>query len=107
MEMTTSISIEELKSLLARGDAPNLLDVRRKADYEGSPETIPGGTWRDPEKMDEWIALVPSGRSTLVYCVKGGSVSRSVADQLEKEGRDAAFLEGGIRAWIERGEPVE
>lgn len=105
--MANSIGIEELKKLLAEGDMPDLIDVRRKAEYDGSPETIPGATWRDPEKIDEWISQIPSGRRALVYCAKGGTVGRSVADRLAQEGLDAAFLEGGIRAWIERGEPLE
>lgn len=105
--MTDSVSIENLKKLLEGGGAPVLLDVRRKAEYEASPKTIPGAVWRDPEKVHEWASEIPSGRRALVYCAKGGTVGRSVADRLAQEGFDAAFVKGGIKAWIEQGEPLE
>jgi hypothetical protein len=61
------------------------------------PKIIPGALWRDPEKIDQWISELPTGIPTVVYCVKGGSVSRSVADLLRKAGLVALFLEGGSR----------
>ena len=105
--MTNSIDIEALKKMLTGSDAPVLLDVRRKADYEAAPKKIPGATWRDPEKIDAWVADLPPGRPAVVYCVKGGSVSQSVVDRLHKENREASFLEGGLKAWAESGQPVE
>jgi len=36
-----------------------------------------------------------------VYCVKGGSVSQSIADQLKNKNYNVKFLEGGIKAWKE------
>jgi rhodanese-related sulfurtransferase len=104
--MAASIDIKELKRLLTSGNATTLLDVRRKEDYEASPKKIPGATWHDPNKIEEWVADLPHGAPTVVYCVKGGAVSQSVAERLQQEGREAAFLEGGIKAWIEQGEPV-
>jgi rhodanese-related sulfurtransferase len=105
--MANSIDNKELKRLLTTGDALILLDVRRKKDYEASPKKITGATWHDPEKIDEWIKDLPFGGRTIVYCVKGGSVSQSVATGLQQEGHEVAFLEGGIKAWSELGEPVK
>lgn len=105
--MTNSIDDKELKKRITGDDPPILLDVRRKADYEAFPGRIPGASWRDPEKIDAWVRELPSGRPTVVYCVKGGSVSRSVVDRLHKEGREARFLEGGIKVWMENGHSVE
>lgn len=105
--MTHSIDIDELSKLLSPGNAVTLLDVRRKMDYEANPRRIAGSEWRDPERIDAWVKQVPSGRRTLVYCVKGGSVSQSAADRLQQEGLDAAFLEGGLKKWIDSGRPVE
>jgi rhodanese-related sulfurtransferase len=97
-----------LKNLMA--NSPNLavFDVRRKSDYEAAPQAIGSAVWLDPENADEWIAEeVPPERSVVVYCAKGGSVSQSVADRLQRHHRDVRFLEGGIKAWIDLGEPVE
>lgn len=50
---------------------------------------------------------MPVGKRIVVYCVKGGSVSQSVAERLRKEGLDALFLEGGLKAWIDNGQSVQ
>jgi rhodanese-related sulfurtransferase len=63
--------------------------------------------YRNPEKIDVWDKDLPTGRSIVVYCVKGGSVSHSVTERLRNAGVNAVFLEGGIKAWIESGLPVE
>jgi rhodanese-related sulfurtransferase len=105
--MTNSITIQELNILLTGKTAPALLDVRRKSDYDATPIRIAGATWYDPEKIDDWLKCLPAGRTTVVYCVRGGSVSQSVAERLRKEGRDVRFLEGGLKAWTESGQLVE
>jgi uncharacterized protein len=83
------------------------LDVRRKSDYEANPLKIKSAAWHDPVKIDTWIKQLPVGRRTMVYCAKGGSVSQSVTDRLRGEGVDAVFIEGGLKNWIESGQPVE
>ena len=50
--MTSSIDIHTLNKMLGAGDAPVLLDVRRKADYEATPQKIAGARWCDPENID-------------------------------------------------------
>ena len=77
--MTHSIEIDELNKFLSTGDTVTLLDVRRRTDYEAAPQKIAGAVWRDPEKIDLWATQLPAGNRTVVYCVKGGSVSQSVA----------------------------
>lgn len=104
-KMANSITCEELKARLENDTAMVLLDVRRRVDYEAAPQTIARGVWLDPEKADEWSDEIPRDRPVVVYCVKGGSVSQSVADRLQQGHPDVRFLEGGIKAWAELGEP--
>ncbi|MGB5983724.1 MAG: HDIG domain-containing metalloprotein [Desulfobacterales bacterium] len=104
--MTTSIDINELNQRMSSGGQVTLLDVGRKADANASPKCIAGAVYRDPEKIDAWIKELPAGRPAVVYCVKGGSVSQSVTERLRKEGIEAVFLEGGLKAWTEGGQPV-
>lgn len=105
--MADSIPPQELRALLESDRKPILLDVRRKADFEASPMKIGNAVWHDPEKADDWIQDVPQDRPVVVYCVKGGSVSQSIADKLQQNHPDAKFLQGGIKAWEDLGEPVE
>ena len=97
--MAQSVSIDELETMVAQGVAPALLDVRRKSDYEAAPETIADARWYDPETVDSWSGAIPGDRPVIVYCVKGGSVSQSVADRLSEKRVDVRYLEGGILAW--------
>ena len=105
--MTSSINIHTLNKMIGTGNAPVLLDVRRKADYEATPQKITGATWCDPENIDRWVKDLPSGRPIVLYCVKGGPVSQSAVERLRKEGLDAALVEGGLKAWIDSGQPVQ
>ena len=105
--MADSIDINKLNRLMASGETPFLIDVRRKADYEADPKKIADAIWRDPEKIEDWIKDLPPSAPAVIYCVKGGSVSQSIADRMRKEGLDAVFLEGGIKAWTENDRPLE
>ena len=99
--MTESISVQDLQKLLKEKRNISILDVRRKSDYESSPQKIENAIWYDPEKIDEWINEISKDREVIVYCVKGGSVSQSVTDQLQKQQCNVRFIEGGIKAWNE------
>ena len=105
--MADSITTQELKALMESNRQPVLFDVRRKADFEAAPKKIGGAAWLDPEKAEDWSADIPQDRPVVVYCVKGGSVSQSIADRLQQTHPDVKFLQGGIKAWAELGEPVE
>ncbi len=97
--MAISITTAELKEKVANQTNICLIDVRRKADYEKSPELIPGATWKDPEKVEEWSNTLPPDHELVVYCVKGGGVSQSIADTLQKNHPQVQFLQGGILNW--------
>ena len=102
-----NIDVETLDKLMSDSKRLTLLDVRRKVDYEESPEKIPGALWRDPEKIDQWISELPTNQQAVVYCVKGRSVSQSVTDRLRSGGHDVLYLEGGLKAWTDNGKKVE
>ena len=98
--MEPSIRPEELKKILEKGSVL-LLDVRRKADYDADPGTIPGAAWRNPEQVETWSQEIPKDQRVVVYCVKGGSVSQSVTAALAKKYIRACYVEGGLKAWKE------
>jgi rhodanese-related sulfurtransferase len=100
------IGLDELKRLLDGGGVM-ILDVRRKADYEAEPQSIRGAVWRDPAQVETWGRELPQDRPVVVYCVKGGSVSQSIVDQLLGRQVQARYVEGGLKAWKESGGPVE
>jgi rhodanese-related sulfurtransferase len=97
--MTTAITSVELKDTLTANNDVCVIDVRRKADFEQSPETIAGAVWQDPEEVEEWSKTLPKDQEVVVYCVRGGSVSQSVANSLQKSHPRVRFLQGGILGW--------
>lgn len=98
MIMSVSITPTELKAKLSQKKVC-LLDVRRKVDFDKSPDTIQGAVWQNPESVQEWSKTLPKDLELIVYCVKGGSVSQSVANALQETHHDVRFLEGGILGW--------
>lgn len=98
-----SIDAPHLAKMLAQGGV-TLLDVRRKADHEAAPDMIPGAIWRDPEQVEQWAGEVAKDSRTVIYCVRGGSVSQSVRNKLLEKGLAAVYLDGGLKAWTEHEE---
>ena len=97
--MAESISVQELRKLLKENQNVAVIDVRRKNDLEASPQKIGDAPWYDPEKINQWIDGIPKDKQVIVYCVKGGSVSQSIADRLQNNQCSVKFLEEGIKAW--------
>lgn len=105
--MTSSINTNDLLELMNSGDRLILLDVQRETDVMASECKIKGAEWRSPESVETWENEISKTHKTVVYCVKGGQVSQSVAKHLVEKGIDAVFLEGGIKAWQETDQPIQ
>ena len=80
-------------------DTALVLDVRRKEDREASHEMVEWSFWKDPERIDEWMSAVPRIHDVVIYCVRGGSVSKSVHEALTAKGFEVQYMEGGLAAW--------
>lgn len=99
------IDAPRLAEMLAQGGV-TLLDVRRRADHEAAPNMIPDALWRDPEQVEQWAGEIAKDTRTVIYCARGGSVSRSVSNTLREKGLAVAYLDGGLKAWTEHGNPL-
>jgi rhodanese-related sulfurtransferase len=104
--MSNTITPDELEARLKEKDPPKIIDVRRKSDRASDPFGIPGAEWKDPEQVTEWRKDLGS-REVVVYCVRGGSVSRSVQEKLREQNVNVKFIEGGLEAWRQSGKPVK
>jgi rhodanese-related sulfurtransferase len=103
--MNETITPNELQSLKENCRNLTILDVRRKSDYDADPKRIPGATWRNPETVEQWRDEL-SEQEVILYCVRGGSVSKSVSERLIEKNINARYIEGGIAAWKESGGTV-
>ena len=104
--MNATITPQELQAILAANTA-TVCDVRRRADYEADPRTIPGAAWHDPELVDVWAAQLPKDKPVLLYC-RTGNRSAGARDVMEKEGMtNILHMNEGIVAWQKAGLPLE
>lgn len=101
--MNRTISETDLKTLLDARTEVEIVDVRRRNDYDADTVKLPGACWRDPERLAEWSGQLPLDRHVVLYCVRGGAVSNAVVDALRAKGIKARFIEGGIEAWKRAG----
>ncbi|MCK6450411.1 MAG: superoxide dismutase [Alphaproteobacteria bacterium] len=97
---------EALGAALAAGQAPIVLDVRRRKAFDAGNDMITGAAWRQPETVAEWAGSVPRDREVVVYCVYGHNVSHDTVKALREAGVKARALAGGIAAWHAIGGPV-
>lgn len=96
--MDKSLSPEDLTGLLASGGNVTLLDVRRKEDFDKSSQTIANAEWKNPAEIDQWLTTIPVDNEVVIFCVRGGSVSQSVQQQMADNGINARYVEGGLEA---------
>jgi adenylyltransferase/sulfurtransferase len=99
-----SMSVQELKVALDRGEDIFLLDVREEYEYEichlDNAMLIPMST------ISEHIDFVPQNKKVVVYC-HHGMRSANVIKYLEKKikHRHLYNLEGGIHEWAIQIDP--
>jgi rhodanese-related sulfurtransferase len=94
-----SISPSDLLPRLGTAQAPVLLDVRRDAAFEASPQMIAGALRCAPQDVAAWAAANAAlrEREVVVYCVYGHNVSADACSQLRARGFNAVALAGGIQ----------
>lgn len=102
MEDQTTISVDDLRARLARGDPVTVLDIRPEQDHE--EWHIPGSA--NLPVYDELKAGDPSGLEAVedpegpVVTVCGAGLTAAQATQaLRHRGIEALTLDGGLRAW--------
>jgi len=96
--MSRTLNSKELKSLIS-SDSIQLIDVRRKEDKQESTDSILDAPWYDPTQIAYWKNSLDKEKEIIIFCVRGGGVSNSVFDTLQKNNLKVRYLEGGIEAW--------
>jgi rhodanese-related sulfurtransferase len=85
-----------------RADGWTILDVRE--DDEWASGRIPGSTHIP---MDEIVARLDQLDDRVVCVCAVGGRSAKVTAYLNRHGREAVNLDGGIYAWAAEGRPIE
>jgi molybdopterin/thiamine biosynthesis adenylyltransferase/rhodanese-related sulfurtransferase len=100
----TEILPTQLAERLARGDQPEIIDVREP--YEWQIGHIPGARLVPLARIADEISRLDKRRETILYC-KVGARSMYAAQQLADAGvTDVRNLTGGILRWIDEVDPT-
>jgi superoxide dismutase, Fe-Mn family len=98
-----SLSVAELAAQIANGSGVQIVDARAREHMSLNVDLMAGATWRDPDRVEAWIAELKPDKLVAVYCAYGFDVGRNVTKTLIERGFDARFLRGGVSAWYASG----
>ncbi len=102
-----SIGPEEVRALLASGQRVQLIDTRPRHYTTKTHDIVSGATWRDPERLSEWIHTLSKDDPVVTFCVYGFHIGCQSAAALRAAGYDARFMRGGHFGWKALDGPVD
>jgi rhodanese-related sulfurtransferase len=100
------VTIDQVKTMIDRGQKFLLVDVREESEYakDHLPGSVHVGKGIIERDIEERVADLNA--PMVLYC-GGGFRSALAADNLQKMGyRNVASMDGGIRGWREKGLPL-
>ncbi|HUP97672.1 MAG TPA: Fe-Mn family superoxide dismutase [Usitatibacter sp.] len=101
------VSVEEVKAMLDGGRDVQFVDTRPRHSVSRTQDIIDGATWRDPERLQDWIGELSKEKPVVVYCVYGFHVGCRTAMALREAGFDASYMTGGHSGWKAIGGPLK
>jgi Fe-Mn family superoxide dismutase len=93
------VGVEEVKAMLDAGKAVQFVDARPRHYVSRTQDIIEGATWRDPERVQEWMNELSKSEPVVVFCVYGFHVGCRTASTLREAGFDAKYMKGGHSGW--------
>ena len=101
------VGVEEVKGMLDAGKPVQFIDARPWPAVSRAPEIMQGATWRNPERVQEWVGELSKSDPIVVFCAYGFHVGCKTAIALRDLGFDAKFMTGGHSAWKAIGGPMK
>jgi Fe-Mn family superoxide dismutase len=101
-----SMTVEEVREMIEAGQPIQIIDTRPRHYSTRAQDIMAGATWRDPERVDEWIDELSKSEPVVTFCVYGFHIGCETAETLRKAGFDARYMAGGHYAWKATKGPV-
>lgn len=98
-EDVPGIGVEEVQEMLRSGKPMQLIDARPRHYYSRQREIAKGATWRDPERVQEWMGELSKSDPVVVYCAYGFHVGCKTTIKLREAGFDARYMTSGHSGW--------
>jgi superoxide dismutase, Fe-Mn family len=102
-----SITVDEVKTMLDQGVPVQVIDTRPRHYSSRAQDIMEGATWRDPERVEDWIGELSKNVPVVTFCVYGFHIGCETAVTLRKAGFDARYMAGGHYAWKAVKGPVK
>jgi len=100
------VGVEEVRAMLDSGRSVQFIDARPRHYVSRTQDIIEGATWRDPERVQEWMGELSKSDPVVVFCVYGFHVGCRTAVTLREAGFDAKYMRGGHSGWKATGGPI-
>ena len=100
------VGVEEVKAMLDSGKPVQFIDARPRHYVSRTQDIIEGATWRDPDRVHEWMGELSKSDPVVVFCVYGFHVGCRTAVALREAGFDAKYMKGGHSGWKAIGGPI-
>jgi Fe-Mn family superoxide dismutase len=94
-----SMTVEEVRTMIEAGQPIQIIDTRPRHYSTRAQDIMAGATWRDPERVDDWIGELSKTEPVVTFCVYGFHIGCETAETLRKAGFDARYMAGGHYAW--------
>ncbi|MDQ1604144.1 MAG: sulfur-carrier protein adenylyltransferase/sulfurtransferase [Actinomycetota bacterium] len=101
----STISVQDLKAMIDRGERIELVDVREPGEFE--IVSIPGATLIPKNDILSGVALggLPQDRRVVLYCKTGQRSAETLAVLKGAGFADAVHVGGGVSAWVNQIDP--
>ncbi len=93
------VGVEEVQAMLKEGKPLQLIDTRPIHSVSRQQDIAAGITWRDPERVGEWMSELSKETPVVVYCAYGFHVGCRTAIALREAGFDARYMTSGHSGW--------
>jgi Fe-Mn family superoxide dismutase len=90
---------EEVKAMLDSGKPVQFIDARPRHYVSRMLDIVEGATWRDPDRVQDWIGELSKSDPAVVFCAYGFHVGCKMAIAMREAGIDARYMKGGHSAW--------
>jgi len=101
-----AVGVEEVKAMMSSGQPVQVIDVRPRHSINRQLDIVEGVTWRDPERVQEWIGELSKSKPVVVYCAYGFHVGCRATIKLREAGFDAKYMNSGHSGWKAIGAPM-
>ena len=101
-----AVSVEAVKAMMESGEPVQVIDARPRHYLSRQGDIAKGVTWRDPDRVQEWVGELSRSEPVVTYCAYGFHVGCKTAIALREAGFDAKYMNSGHSGWRASGYPV-